>query len=116
MGSVATTIGYGHIVPKTNHGKLTCLLFTIFAVPLFAILLKHISVYIEDNLIRMTNQINLRASRQIISDNGTKVSKKFLLLKTNVTPKYADEVFKQNFLGSPRLIFKPVKDVGRVNA
>ena len=40
VGSVATTIGYGHIVPKTKAGKATCVGFTIFAVPLFAILIQ----------------------------------------------------------------------------
>ena len=40
MGSVATTIGYGHVVPKTEGGKILCICFTIFAVPLFATLLR----------------------------------------------------------------------------
>lgn len=40
MGSIATTVGYGHIVPKTDHGKITCICFTIIAVPLFAKLLQ----------------------------------------------------------------------------
>ena len=31
MGSVSTTIGYGHIVPKSRAGKSCCILFTLFS-------------------------------------------------------------------------------------
>ena len=31
MGSVSTTIGYGHIVPKSRAGKSCCILFTVFS-------------------------------------------------------------------------------------
>ena len=76
MGSVATTIGYGHIVPKTDSGKVTCVCFTILAVPLFAILLQYISIYTEELLISMTQKVNTKAGMNILGQNGTKVSQK----------------------------------------
>lgn len=63
VGSLATTIGYGHIVPKTTQGRLLCIVFIILAVPLFAILLQFISLYINENLAALTDKINLKLAR-----------------------------------------------------
>ena len=63
MGSVATTIGYGHIVPKTPGGKTLCISFTLFAVPLFAILLQYISILIDELLVNFTHMFNGKLSK-----------------------------------------------------
>ena len=69
MGSVATTIGYGHIVPKSERGKISCIIFTMFSVPLFAILLQFISLYIDEVLIKTMNSINHKLGRQVLGEN-----------------------------------------------
>ena len=63
VGSLATTIGYGHIVPKTTQGRLLCIVFICIAVPLFAILLQFISLYINENLVALTDKINLKLAQ-----------------------------------------------------
>ena len=86
MGSVATTIGYGRIVPKTPEGKLLCICFTIIAgfhpkfygkksfksclVPLFAILLQYISLYIEELLIVLIPRANKFFGRNLMGPYG----------------------------------------------
>ncbi|CAG5112607.1 Oidioi.mRNA.OKI2018_I69.chr2.g6804.t1.cds [Oikopleura dioica] len=39
MGSLASTIGYGQIVPHTRLGKTMCIVSSAFAIPLFASLI-----------------------------------------------------------------------------
>ena len=83
VGSLATTIGYGHIVPKsegynlsiwhdfqskrtfrkTTQGRLLCIVFIVFAVPLFAILLQFISLYINENVNALTDVVSFKLSR-----------------------------------------------------
>ncbi|CAL8273589.1 unnamed protein product [Merluccius merluccius] len=38
-GTVITTIGYGNIAPSTEWGKIFCILYAIFGIPLFGFLL-----------------------------------------------------------------------------
>ncbi|KAM6912652.1 potassium channel subfamily K member 10b isoform 2-T2 [Xenentodon cancila] len=38
-GTVITTIGYGNIAPSTEGGKIFCILYAIFGIPLFGLLL-----------------------------------------------------------------------------
>ncbi|CAL8315231.1 unnamed protein product [Merluccius merluccius] len=38
-GTVITTIGYGNIAPSTQGGKIFCILYAIFGIPLFGFLL-----------------------------------------------------------------------------
>ncbi|XP_061785320.1 potassium channel subfamily K member 10a [Nerophis lumbriciformis] len=38
-GTVITTIGYGNIAPSTKGGKIFCILYAIFGIPLFGFLL-----------------------------------------------------------------------------
>ncbi|KAF6130572.1 potassium two pore domain channel subfamily K member 10 [Phyllostomus discolor] len=38
-GTVITTIGYGNVAPSTEGGKIFCILYAIFGIPLFGFLL-----------------------------------------------------------------------------
>ncbi|CAG5080927.1 Oidioi.mRNA.OKI2018_I69.PAR.g9742.t2.cds [Oikopleura dioica] len=66
MGTVATTIGYGHLVPRTFAGRVICVFLAVFAVPLFAILVQSISNLIDKKLITIMTKINQMLKRQII--------------------------------------------------
>ena len=48
---------------KTTQGRLLCIVFIVFAVPLFAILLQFISLYINENLNALTDVVSFKLSR-----------------------------------------------------
>ncbi|XP_070563278.1 uncharacterized protein [Ptychodera flava] len=39
--SIMTTIGYGNVTPKTQHGRLFCCFYAMFGIPLFLIVISH---------------------------------------------------------------------------
>jgi hypothetical protein len=51
-GTVATTIGYGHMVPQTVEGRSFLLMFMLFGIPFFAMLTKSISSEINFHVLQ----------------------------------------------------------------
>ncbi|CBY08105.1 unnamed protein product [Oikopleura dioica] len=57
-GTVATTIGYGSITPKTDEGKAFCIVFTIIGIPFFAFMVNRISDLIMELLKFLKRTLN----------------------------------------------------------
>lgn len=51
VGSVATTIGYGNVTPKTREGKLLCIAFCVISIPIFARLV-YLTTEVLDDMIQ----------------------------------------------------------------
>lgn len=51
-GTVATTIGYGHMVPQTAEGRSFLLIFMLFGIPFFAMLTQSISSEINIHVLQ----------------------------------------------------------------
>ena len=50
--SIVTTIGYGNLAPQTDYGKLCCVFFAIFGIPLYTLTLGYISELITIMLMK----------------------------------------------------------------
>ncbi|XP_012683153.1 potassium channel subfamily K member 4 [Clupea harengus] len=49
-GTIITTIGYGNISPKTDGGKLFCIFYALFGIPMFGILLAGVGDHLGTGL------------------------------------------------------------------
>ena len=56
-GTVATTIGYGHMVPQSNLGKIASLIFMIVGIPYFALMTTFISANINLMFNKLRNAV-----------------------------------------------------------
>ena len=43
VGSVASTVGYGNVIPKTDDGRKLTIILAIIGIPIYAILLRKIN-------------------------------------------------------------------------
>lgn len=64
-GTLASTIGYGNIAPKTNEGKLFCLGFILLGIPYFAFFMSAISDLINHLMDRLRRQIERVKKRRL---------------------------------------------------
>uniref|UniRef100_A0A665WC45 Potassium channel subfamily K member 10-like n=1 Tax=Echeneis naucrates TaxID=173247 RepID=A0A665WC45_ECHNA len=75
-GTVITTIGYGNIAPSTEGGKIFCILYAIFGIPLFGFLLAGIgdqlgtifvkSILRVEKIFRQISQTKIRVTSTIL--------------------------------------------------
>eukprot|EP00794_Sanderia_malayensis_P016949 gene16949-18656_t len=49
-GNVVTTIGYGHIAPKTDAGRIVCILYALFGIPLTGYFLRTVGNELTNGL------------------------------------------------------------------
>jgi len=47
VGSVASTVGYGNVIPKTDDGRTLTIILAIIGIPIYAILLRKINSQVE---------------------------------------------------------------------
>ena len=58
-GTLATTIGYGNVVPETRNGKIFCLLFVTVGIPYFGYMMSMLS----DNINIVILKVSLTHTR-----------------------------------------------------
>ncbi|CEF69984.1 Potassium channel subfamily K member 18 [Strongyloides ratti] len=50
-----TTIGYGHIVPRTNQGRIACLLYALIGIPLILVTIADMGRFLSGGIIFLYN-------------------------------------------------------------
>ena len=60
VGNIVTTIGYGHMVPETTWGRLFCIVYALFGIPLTALMLRSVGNRITEWIIAMIKQFDRR--------------------------------------------------------
>jgi hypothetical protein len=58
-GTVATTIGYGQLVPSTDESRIFCIIFAVIGIPYFAYMTSVISQSINNGLDRLTKRFGV---------------------------------------------------------
>ena len=56
-GTVATTIGYGQLVPMTVYGKLFCIIFMLVGIPYFVNMTSSLSLAINSSLQKIMKKL-----------------------------------------------------------
>lgn len=51
--TLLTTIGYGNLTPVTGRGKLLCILYALFGVPLILITVADIGKFLSENIVQL---------------------------------------------------------------
>ncbi|CBY34429.1 unnamed protein product [Oikopleura dioica] len=69
-GTVATTIGYGQLVPSTDESRIFCIIFAVIGIPYFAYMTSVISQSINNGLDRLTKKFGVTISRLIYVVGG----------------------------------------------
>ncbi|CAG5105386.1 Oidioi.mRNA.OKI2018_I69.chr1.g2085.t1.cds [Oikopleura dioica] len=72
-GTVATTIGYGQLVPTTDESRIFCIVFAAIGIPYFAYMTSVISQSINNGLDRLTKKFGVTTSRLIYVLGGISV-------------------------------------------
>ncbi|CAG9539476.1 unnamed protein product [Cercopithifilaria johnstoni] len=54
-----TTIGYGHIVPRTNEGRIACLMYALLGIPLILVTIADMGRFLSAGIIRIHCMIKL---------------------------------------------------------
>ncbi|KAK5981474.1 hypothetical protein GCK32_019894, partial [Trichostrongylus colubriformis] len=51
--TVVTTIGYGNPVPVTNVGRIVCIMFSLFGIPLTLVTIADLGKFLSEHLVWM---------------------------------------------------------------
>uniref|UniRef100_A0A3B5B3L5 Potassium two pore domain channel subfamily K member 10 n=1 Tax=Stegastes partitus TaxID=144197 RepID=A0A3B5B3L5_9TELE len=81
-GTVITTIGYGNIAPSTEGGKIFCILYAIFGIPLFGFLLAGIGDQLGTIFVKSILRVEkiFRVSYKQISQTKIRVTSAILFI------------------------------------
>ncbi|XP_076835109.1 potassium channel subfamily K member 10b isoform X2 [Brachyhypopomus gauderio] len=80
-GTVITTIGYGNIAPSTEGGKIFCILYAIFGIPLFGFLLAGIGDQLGTIFVKSILKLELVFKKhREISQNKIRVTSTILFI------------------------------------
>ncbi|XP_073683611.1 potassium channel subfamily K member 10b [Garra rufa] len=81
-GTVITTIGYGNIAPSTEGGKIFCILYAIFGIPLFGFLLAGIGDQLGTMFIKSILRVEkvFRQKHKQISQTKIRVTSTILFI------------------------------------
>ncbi|XP_050988474.1 potassium channel subfamily K member 10b isoform X2 [Labeo rohita] len=81
-GTVITTIGYGNIAPSTEGGKIFCILYAIFGIPLFGFLLAGIGDQLGTMFIKSILKVEkvFRQKHKQISQTKIRVTSTILFI------------------------------------
>uniref|UniRef100_A0A4W4FD53 Potassium channel domain-containing protein n=1 Tax=Electrophorus electricus TaxID=8005 RepID=A0A4W4FD53_ELEEL len=81
-GTVITTIGYGNIAPSTEGGKIFCILYAIFGIPLFGFLLAGIGDQLGTIFVKMIAKVEkmFRHNHNQISQTKIRVASTLLFI------------------------------------
>nr|XP_039255772.1 potassium channel subfamily K member 2-like isoform X3 [Styela clava] len=62
-GTVVTTIGYGHLYPKSHLGRAICIIYALIGIPLFTIMFTGLGGKIAGLVLKLETRINGKATR-----------------------------------------------------
>uniref|UniRef100_A0A8C7MIT0 Potassium channel, subfamily K, member 10b n=1 Tax=Oncorhynchus kisutch TaxID=8019 RepID=A0A8C7MIT0_ONCKI len=94
-GTVITTIGYGNIAPSTEGGKIFCILYALFGIPLFGFLLAGIGDQLGTIFVKSVLRVE-KIYRKEISQTKIRVTSTILFILAGCIV----------FVGVPAVIFK----------
>ncbi|XP_039255771.2 potassium channel, subfamily K, member 16-like isoform X2 [Styela clava] len=66
-GTVVTTIGYGHLYPKSHLGRAICIIYALIGIPLFTIMFTGLGGKIAGLVLKLETRINGKATRTWVS-------------------------------------------------
>ncbi|XP_029543706.1 potassium channel subfamily K member 10-like isoform X1 [Oncorhynchus nerka] len=100
-GTVITTIGYGNIAPSTEGGKIFCILYAIFGIPLFGFLLAGIGDQLGTIFVKSVLRVEkiYRQKHKQISQTKIRVTSTILFIIAGCIV----------FVGIPAVIFKHIE-------
>ncbi|XP_030641158.1 potassium channel subfamily K member 10b [Chanos chanos] len=100
-GTVITTIGYGNIAPSTEGGKIFCILYAIFGIPLFGFLLAGIGDQLGTIFVKSILKVEriFRQKHREISQTKIRVTSTILFILAGCIV----------FVAIPTVIFKRIE-------
>ncbi|XP_068615958.1 potassium channel subfamily K member 10-like [Brachionichthys hirsutus] len=100
-GTVITTIGYGNIAPSTQGGKIFCILYAIFGIPLFGFLLAGIGDQLGTIFVKSILRVEkiFRQKHKQISQTKIRVTSTILFILAGCIV----------FVSIPAIIFKYIE-------
>ncbi|XP_010877008.2 potassium channel subfamily K member 10b isoform X2 [Esox lucius] len=100
-GTVITTIGYGNIAPSTEGGKIFCIFYAIFGIPLFGFLLAGIGDQLGTVFVKNVLRVEkiYRQKHKQISQTKIRVTSTILFIIAGCVV----------FVGIPAIIFKHIE-------
>uniref|UniRef100_A0A673YYA1 Potassium channel, subfamily K, member 10b n=1 Tax=Salmo trutta TaxID=8032 RepID=A0A673YYA1_SALTR len=100
-GTVITTIGYGNIAPSTEGGKIFCILYSLFGIPLFGFLLAGIGDQLGTIFVKSVLRVEkiYRQKQKQISQTKIRFTSTILFILAGCIV----------FVGVPAMIFKHIE-------
>uniref|UniRef100_A0A8C7Y3Q6 Potassium channel, subfamily K, member 10b n=1 Tax=Oryzias sinensis TaxID=183150 RepID=A0A8C7Y3Q6_9TELE len=107
-GTVITTIGYGNIAPSTQGGKIFCIFYAIFGIPLFGFLLAGIGDQLGTIFVKSILKVEkrFRQKHKQISQTKIRVTSAILFILAGCIV----------FVTIPAVIFKYIEDWSTLDA